>query len=117
MQDDRGKRRSVSRFVIHLVCITKYRCKIFDAAPIGWLAGHARQVFANSPATQRLITCHPPYPPKLSVSVPVNAALQEPARHHLSRRRALRCVGGALRWRSSKQCIEHHRPARFFRDL
>jgi hypothetical protein len=58
---------------------TKSRRKIFDAAALEWLAGHARQVFAKMDC--RLLASEGEadhhilveYPPKLSVSVLVNA--------------------------------------------
>jgi REP element-mobilizing transposase RayT len=78
-----------------LVCIAKCRRKIFDAATLEWLAGHALAIFAKMDF--RLLASRGEadhlhilldYPPKLSVSVPVNAfkgtskpeASQEPAR-------------------------------------
>jgi putative transposase len=80
MQAYRRERHSVSRLTVHLVCVTKYRCKIFDAAALEWLAGHARQVFvkmdcrllaSGGEADHLHIVVE--YPPKLSVSVLVNA--------------------------------------------
>jgi putative transposase len=80
MQDYRRERHSISRLIVHLVCVTKYRRKVFDAAALEWLAGHARQVFAKMDC--RLLASDGEadhlhilleYPPKLSVSVLVNA--------------------------------------------
>jgi putative transposase len=63
-----------------LVCGTKSRRKIFDAAALAWLAGHARQVFAKmdcrlwaSDGEADHLHILVEYPPKLSVSVLVNA--------------------------------------------
>ena len=76
---ERG-RHSVSRLIVHLVRVTKYRRKIFDAAALEWLAGHARQVFAKmdcrlwaSDGEADHLHIRVEYPPKLSVSVLVNA--------------------------------------------
>lgn len=66
--------------MVHLVCVTKYRRKAFDDAAIAWLQQHCAKVCATMGATlvaadgesdhmHLLIE----YPPKLSVSVLVNA--------------------------------------------
>ena len=80
MQDFRRERHSVSRLTVHLVCVTKYRRKVFDEAALGWLRDH----FAKVCDTMRceLLACDGEadhlhaiveYPPKLSVSGLVNA--------------------------------------------
>jgi hypothetical protein len=46
-RDYRCERHSVSRLIVHLVCVTKYRRQVFDAAALEWLAGHARPVRAK----------------------------------------------------------------------
>jgi putative transposase len=63
-----------------LVCVTKYRRKVFDDAAIGWMQAHCAKVCALMGA--RLLALDGEhdhmhlsieYPPKLSVSVLVNA--------------------------------------------
>jgi putative transposase len=63
-----------------LVCVTKYRRKIFDDKALSWLAGHATGVFDKMDCC--LLACDGEadhlhllveYPPKLSISVLVNA--------------------------------------------
>jgi len=63
-----------------LVCVTKYRRKVLDEAALEWLKRHAGQVFAKMDC--KLMACDGEadhvhvlveYPPKLSVSVLVNA--------------------------------------------
>jgi putative transposase len=80
MQDFRRERHSVSELTVHLVCGTKYRRKLFDASALEWLQQHARRVFAKMHC--QLLACDGEadhlhllveYPPKLSVSVMVNA--------------------------------------------
>ena len=44
MQDFRRKRYSVSWLTVHLVFVTKYRRKVFDAAVLDWLRGHFEKV-------------------------------------------------------------------------
>lgn len=44
MQDFRRERHSVSRLAVHLVCVTKYRRKIFDDLAIEWLQRHFAKV-------------------------------------------------------------------------
>jgi putative transposase len=65
---------------LHLVCVTKYRRKIFDSDALAWLQGHARRLFQRMDC--QLLACDGEadhlhmlveYPPKLSVSVMVNA--------------------------------------------
>jgi putative transposase len=65
---------------VHLVCVTKYRRKVLDSAALTWLDGHARQVFAKMDC--KLLACDGEadhfhllveYPPKIPVSVLVNA--------------------------------------------
>ncbi len=76
----RRERHSVSRLVIHLVCVTKYRRKVFDDKALAWLQVHFAKVCATMGA--QLIACDGEadhvhllieYPPKHSVSVLVNA--------------------------------------------
>ena len=76
----RRERNSVSRLVIHLVCVTKYRRKVFDGLALGWLQAHCAKVCSLMGA--RLIALDGEadhahllieYPPKLSVSAMVNA--------------------------------------------
>lgn len=75
----RRERHSVSRLVVHLVCATKYRRKVFDAGALAWLQLHFAKVCATMGA--ELLTCDGEadhvhllieYPPKYSVSVLVN---------------------------------------------
>ena len=79
MQEFRRGRHSVSLLTVHLVCVTKYRRRIFDGAALNWLAGHFREVCETMDC--RLIasdgeTDHVhmlvEYPPKVSVSAFVN---------------------------------------------
>ncbi len=80
MQDFRRERHSVSRLTVHLVCVTKYRRKLFDAAALGWLPRHfakvceqmACQLLARDGEAAHLRAVIE-YPPKLSISVLVNA--------------------------------------------
>jgi putative transposase len=76
----RRERHSVSRLVMHLVCVTKYRRKVFDAQALGWLQLHFAKVCKTMQAN--LLACDGEadhvhllieYPPKHSVSVLVNA--------------------------------------------
>lgn len=78
--DFRRERHSVSRLVIHLVCVTKYRRKVFDDAALAWLQTHFAKVCQTMGA--ELLACDGEadhvhllieYPPKHSVSVLVNA--------------------------------------------
>ena len=80
MEDFRHERHSVSKLVVHLVRVTKYRRKVLDAAALDWLDRHARQVFAKmdckllaSDGEADHLHILVEYPPKLSVSVLVNA--------------------------------------------
>ncbi len=80
MQEFRKERHSVSRIIVHLVCVTKYRRAVFDDAAILWLQGHCKKV-CEAMGAQLLaldgerdhIHLLIEYPPKLSVSVLVNA--------------------------------------------
>jgi putative transposase len=63
-----------------LVCVTKNRRKVFDSSALEWLQEHARNVFGKMNC--QLLACDGEadhlhllveYPPKLSVSVMVNA--------------------------------------------
>lgn len=80
MQGFRRERHSVSALTAHLVCVTKYRRKVFDADALKWLDGHCRKVCATMGA--ELLACDGEadhlhllveYPPKISVSALVNA--------------------------------------------
>lgn len=80
IQDLRRERHSISRLVIHLVCVTKYRRKVFDDRALAWLQVHFARVCTTMGA--QLIGCDGDsdhvhllieYPPKHSVSVLVNA--------------------------------------------
>ena len=80
MQDFRRERHSVSRLTVHLVCVTKYRRKVFDPAALAWLQGHFAKVCETMDC--ELLACDGEadhlhavieYPPKISVSVLVNA--------------------------------------------
>ena len=80
MPDFKRERHSVSALNVHLVCVTKYRRKVLDAAALAWLQEHARQVFAKMFCN--LLACDGEadhlhllveYPPKRSVSAMVNA--------------------------------------------
>ena len=79
MQEFRRGRHSVSLLTVHLVCVTKYRRRIFDDAALNWLAGHFRKVCETMDC--RLIASDGEadhvhmlveYPPKVSVSALVN---------------------------------------------
>jgi putative transposase len=79
MQDFRRERHSVSRLTVHLVCVTKYRRKVFDSKALEYLKNHANRVFAKMDC--RLLACDGEadhvhllveYPPKIPVSVLVN---------------------------------------------
>ena len=80
MQDFRRRRHSVSRLTVHLVCVTKYRRKVFDAAALEWLQGHFAKVCETMGCA--LLACDGEadhlhamieYPPKVSISALVNA--------------------------------------------
>ncbi len=80
MQDFRRERHSVSRLTVHLVCVTKHRRKVFDAAALEWLQGHFGKVCTTMGC--ELLACDGEadhlhaiveYPPKVSISVMVNA--------------------------------------------
>ena len=80
MQDFRRERHSVSRLTVHLVCVTKYRRKVFDAGALEWLQGHFAKVCETMGCA--LLACDGEadhlhaiieYPPKVSISVLVNA--------------------------------------------
>jgi putative transposase len=80
MQDFRRERHSVSRLTVHLVCVTKYRRKVFDAGALEWLQGHFAKVCETMGCA--LLACDGEadhlhaiieYPPKVSISALVNA--------------------------------------------
>jgi putative transposase len=80
MQDYRRERHSVSRLTVHLVCVTKYRRKVFDDAALGWLREHFDKISQHMGCS--LLACDGEadhlhavieYPPKISISVLVNA--------------------------------------------
>lgn len=80
MQDFRRERHSVSRLTVHLVCVTKYRRKVFDAQALNWLKAHFAEVCQKMGC--ELLACDGEadhihllveYPPKHSVSALVNA--------------------------------------------
>jgi putative transposase len=80
MQDFRRERHSVSRLTVHLVCVTKYRRKVLDDRAIEWLKGHFTKVCGTMDCA--MLACDGEadhvhllveYPPKLSISVLVNA--------------------------------------------
>lgn len=80
MQDFRRERHSVSRLTVHLVCVTKYRRRVFDPGALAWLQRHFAKVCEAMGC--ELLACDGEadhlhavieYPPKLSVSVLVNA--------------------------------------------
>ena len=80
MQDFRRERHSVSRLTVHLVCLTKYRRKVFDAGALEWLQGHFAKVCETMGCN--LLACDGEadhlhavieYPPRLSISALVNA--------------------------------------------
>ena len=80
MQEFRRERHSVSRLIVHLVCVTKYRRDVFDDATIDWMQAHCTKVCATLGAQLLAldgehdhIHLSIEYPPKLSVSVLVNA--------------------------------------------
>ena len=74
MQDFRRERHSVSRLTVHLVCVTKYRRKVFDAGALEWLQGHFAKVCETMGCA--LLACDGEadhlhamieYPPKVSI--------------------------------------------------
>lgn len=80
MQEFRRERHSVSALTVHLVCVTKYRRKVFDSNALSWLQEHARQLLQKMDC--KLMACDGEadhlhllveFPPKLSVSAMVNA--------------------------------------------
>lgn len=80
MQEFRQERHSVSRRVVHLVCVTKYHRKVLDARALEWLKGHCAKVCTTMGA--QLLACDGEadyvhllveYAPKHSVSVLVKA--------------------------------------------
>jgi putative transposase len=80
MQDFRRGRHSLSRLTVHLVCVTKYRREVFDAAALEWLQGHFAKVCETMGCA--LLACDGEadhlhaiieYPPKVSISALVNA--------------------------------------------
>ena len=79
-QDFRRGRHCVSALNVHLVFVTKYRRGVLDAKALSWLAEHFTKVCTSMDA--RLVACDGEddhvhllldYPPKLAVSVLVNA--------------------------------------------
>jgi putative transposase len=80
MQDFRRERHGVSKLVVHLVCVTRYRRRVVDARALDGLANHALYVFdkmrcrllAGDGEADRLHMLVE-YPPKHSLSVLVNA--------------------------------------------
>lgn len=80
MDEFRRERHSVSKLVVHLVCVTKYRRQVFDDAAIAWLQQHCIKVCTTMGATLIALDGEADhmhmlieYPPKLSISVLVNA--------------------------------------------
>ena len=76
----RRERHSVSRLVVHLVCVTKYRREVFDDPAIEWLHAHCAKVCSTMGAQLLALDGEADhahllieYPPKLSVSAMVNA--------------------------------------------
>jgi hypothetical protein len=110
MRDYRRERHSVSRLIVHLVWVTKYRRQGFDAAALEWLAGHARQLRAK--LVCRLLASNGEAD-HLHILVPADQfgfgagqclqghvkskASPEPARHHLSLSRRCSAVAGLFR--------------------
>jgi len=79
MGDFRREKHSVSKIVVHLVFVTKYRKKVFDAKALDWLQLHFARICLNldceliavdgeSDHVHLLIE----YPPKLAISDLVN---------------------------------------------
>lgn len=75
MSDFRRERHSVSKLVVHLVFVTKYRKKIFDAKVLDWLQLHfatvclnmdCRMVAADGESDHFHILVE--YPPSVSIS-------------------------------------------------
>jgi putative transposase len=105
MQDFRRERYSVSRLTVHLVCVTKYRRKVFDAGALEWLQGHFAKVCETMGCN--LLACDGEadnlhaiieYPPKVPISALVNA-LKGTSSRLLRKERpdiARRYVDGAL---------------------
>lgn len=80
MGEFRRERHSVSKLVVHLVCVTKYRRQVFDNAAIVWLQQHCLKVCTTMGVTLIALDGEADhmhmlieYPPKLSISVLVNA--------------------------------------------
>ena len=80
MQDFWQERHSVSQLTVHLVCVTKYRRKVFDAEALEWLQSHFAKVCETMGCN--LLACNGEadhlhaiieYPPKVSISALVNA--------------------------------------------
>ena len=87
MQEFRRERHSVSRLIVHLVCVTKYRRNVFDDATIDWMQAHCTKVCATMGAQLLALDGEHDhihllieYPPKLSVSAMVNALKGTPCR-------------------------------------
>jgi putative transposase len=88
-----------------LVCVTKYRRKVFDAEALEWLQGHFAKVCETMGCD--LLACDSEadhlhviieYPPKISISVLVNA-LKGTSSRLLRKERpdiACRCFDGVL---------------------
>jgi putative transposase len=80
MQELRRGRHSVSWLIVHLVCVTKYRNRIFDDTAVQWLQRHCAKVCETMDARLMALEGESDhmhllieYPPKLSISVLVNA--------------------------------------------
>ena len=80
MQELRKGRHSVSRLIVHLVCVTQHRKGIFDDSAVQWLQRHCAKVCETMDAhlialegESDHIHLQIEYPPKLSISVLVNA--------------------------------------------
>ena len=84
----RRERHSVSRLVVYLVCVTKYRREVFDDLAIEWLRAHCAKVCSTMGAQLLALDGEADhvhllieYPPKkLSVSAMVNALKGTPCR-------------------------------------
>ena len=70
----------MSSLMVHLVCVTKYRKSVFDDSAIAYLQQHCRRVCAKMGCELMALDGEADhihllieYPPKLSVSVLVNA--------------------------------------------
>jgi putative transposase len=79
MQEFRRERHSISRLVVQLVCVTKYRRQVFDGRALDWLREHGERVFPSMQCQLLALDGEADYvhllveyPPKHPVSALVN---------------------------------------------